>query len=197
MPEPPEPRPIRKRMKRREIDGDIRFITFSCQRRLPLLSNPAIADLFADRLAWTRRNHKFKLYAWVLMPEHVHLLVLPARGSTLEAALRSLKLSFSTRVLARWKQVAPGMLKKIDDGQGNPRFWQAGGGFDRNVRHMTEFMREVRYIHRNPVERGLVLTPELWRWSSVRWWMGHRDAEIDCDGPPETGAEWSRWQGFK
>ena len=45
------------------------------------------------------------------------------------------------------------------------RFWQKGGGFDRNVRDDAEFSREVRYVHHNPVERALVTRPEDWTWS--------------------------------
>jgi putative transposase len=183
-------------MKRREIDGGVRFITFSCYQRLPLLSNPRIADLFADRLAWARREHRFELFAWVIMPEHAHLLLRPARGVPLEPALKSLKLAISMRVIRRWRRIAPAMVNRVTDANGEPHYWQPGGGFDRNVRNTTEFTREVRYIHRNPVERGLVASPELWRWSSVRWWMGLRDGELECDPPPDDGSDWSRWKGY-
>jgi putative transposase len=192
---PTEPAPaIRKRMRRRE--GGVRFITFSCQGRLPLLSNPRIADLFLDRLAAARARLSIELFAYVVMPEHVHLLVRSPRDQPLDRALLWLKLAVAQRVIRRWRESAPSMLKRIDDGHGSPRFWQKGGGFDRNVRDLSEFSREVRYIHHNPVERGLVTAPRLWKWSSVRWW-GQRENEVECDPPPMSHeVDWSTWKGY-
>lgn len=112
------------------------------------------------------------MFAWVLMPEHVHLLCCPGDGETLGHSLRLIKMSVAKAVLARWAALDAPILGRVADAVGRHRFWQKGGGFDRNVRSDGEFEREVRYIHRNPVERGLVPRPEDWRWSSVHWWMG-------------------------
>ncbi|GMV25093.1 MAG: hypothetical protein AMXMBFR58_11240 [Phycisphaerae bacterium] len=56
--------------------------------------------------------------------------------------------------------------------------------------------REIRYNHRNPLERGLVKRPEDWRWSSVLWWMGHREQEAECALPPGDEEVWTRWKEF-
>ena len=69
--------PVRKRLRRREVYLQPRFITFSCFRRLKFLGHPAIADQFAACLERARRRHGFRLIAWVAMPEHVHLLLIP------------------------------------------------------------------------------------------------------------------------
>ncbi len=183
-------------MKRWEVPGGVRFITFSCRRRLPLFSNPGIAAVFVDSMVRARRKFGLELFAWVIMPEHVHLLVRPKDGSPLARALASLKLSVSLKVIPRWEKMGARILDRIDDGHGRPRFWQKGGGFDRNVRNDDEFCREVRYIHRNPVERGLVDRPEEWRWSSIRWWMGMRDGEVECDPPPGRPGSWVNWKGY-
>jgi putative transposase len=183
-------------MRRREIPWNARFVTFSCQGRLPLLSNPKIAGLFVRAVSGARARHGFLLYAWVVMPEHVHVLCRAPDGSTLESQLRRIKMSVAKRVLERWKQIDAPILKRVADATGRPRFWQKGGGFDRNVRDDEELCREIRYIHRNPVERGLVAAPELWRWSSVRWWMGRREGEVTCDPPPGRAENWAGWMGF-
>jgi hypothetical protein len=81
--------------------------------------------------------------------------------------------------------------------RGHVRFWQRGGGFDRNVRDESELMREVCSIHRNPVERGLVENPDDWAWSSVRWWMGIGPIQQPCDPPPGNSKAWAAWKGFK
>lgn len=142
--------PIRKLMKRWEVPGGVRFITCSCQRRLPLLSHPVIAGLFVDAMVRARRKFGLELFAWVVMPEHIHMLVRPAEAVPLGPALHSLKMTVSKRVIPRWVARRASILDRIADGHGRPRFWQKGGGFDRNVRDDGEFCREVRYIHREP-----------------------------------------------
>jgi putative transposase len=191
--------PIRKAMRRREIPGNSRFITFSCQRRLPLFKNPAIAQVFQDSLARAHQRVRFQLYAWVIMPEHIHLLVRPPPppdDMPLDRVLLWIKLSTAQRVIKRWRELDAPILARITRDDGSPRFWQKGGGFDRNVRDLAEFQRHVKYIHQNPVERGLVERPEDWRFSSVRWWMGQREGELSCDPPPGDPRGWEGWKGY-
>ena len=180
----------RKRMTRHEIRGGARFVTFSCQHRMPLMGHPLIRDAFAAALVQMRARFPVQLFAWVVMPEHVHLMVRPRDEVPLAVPLKSLKQAVAQRVILRWKKVAPDMLARIADPEGRPRFWLKGGGFDRNVRTIAEFCREVRYIHLNPVERGLVKEPADWKWSSVRWWMGQREGEVECDPVPDVLPTW-------
>ncbi|MFN0012705.1 MAG: REP-associated tyrosine transposase [Phycisphaerales bacterium] len=193
----PDTPPIRKRMRRWEIPTDLRFATFSCQHRLPLLKNQRICAALLASIASARSRLGLRVFAWVFMPEHVHLVCRPAEGATLERALRSIKMSIAKRAIERWKAFDAPILRRVADEVGRPRFWQKGGGFDRNVRDMDEFAREVRYVHRNPVERGLVSRPEDWCWSSVRWWMGTRGQEFECDAPPGRPGTWDLWTGYK
>lgn len=153
------------RMKRREIPGGFRFVTFSCERRLPLLGHPAIRELFA----------------WVAMPEHVHLIVRPNDRNPLDRVLEFLKKAVARRVIARWRELGAPILKKIERPDGSRRFWQKGGGFDRNIRDQAELARAIVYIHRNPVERGLVERPQDWKWSSASWWLGLTGCLVHCD----------------
>jgi putative transposase len=191
----PEAAPIRKKLKRREPFNRSRFVTFSSYRRLPLLSNPRIAGLFVETLAHARAKHGFELFAWVVMPEHAHILARP-REARMVPALVSIKVSLGMRVIARWRALRATILQRITLADGRARFWQPGGGFDRVVRDDAAFSRAVRYIHRNPVERGLALRAEDWRWSSVRWWMGRREGELACDPPPGRPGSWNLWKGY-
>jgi putative transposase len=183
-------RATRKLMKRREQGP--RFLTFSCFRRLQLFSNAAIRDVFLDALYTTRAKFGFSLYAWVVMPEHVHLLLETPAEDTVAAALLSMKVSTSMKVLRRWKTLHAPVLSHIVGPSGRPLFWQPGGGFDRNVRDEDTLARHIQYIHRNPVERGLVAKPEDWAWSSVRWWDGDHTARV-CDPPPGDSRRWDHW----
>ena len=184
--------PIRKRLHRRA--GGIRFITFSNYRRLPLLGKPGARNVFVDCLYEAREKFDFALYAWVVMPEHVHILLFPRHNIAMATILKSIKLKTSIRILKRWKELRAPILSKIIGPAGRPLFWQPGGGFDRNVRDHAEFRREIRYCHQNPVERGLVENPEWWDWSSCRWWMGIREPSVrPCDPPPGEDREWAAW----
>ena len=69
-------------MKRVGVAGDVRFLTFSCYRRLPLLGHPGIRDRFAERLAAVTDRCDLRLVAWVAMPEHAHLIVQPTGEAT-------------------------------------------------------------------------------------------------------------------
>ena len=188
-------RGLRTRMKRREIEGGVRYLTFSCYHRLALLGTPLLRDVFVLALYEARAAFGFELFAWVVMPEHVHLVILPPPGVQMATILKAIKQSVAETVIARWKKLGARVLNTITTAEG-VEFWQPGGGFDRNVRNDAELCREIRYIHRNPVERGLVENPEDWAWSSVRWWMGIGDPSRPCDLPPGDARAWRAWKGY-
>ena len=128
--------------------GDFHFLTFSCYHRLAYLSTPEACALFESALERIRLRFRVSVAGYVVMPEHVHLLVSEPREGNLPSAVRSLKLSVSLRSTER-------------------PFWQARY-YDFNVRTQGKFREKLRYIHRNPVSRGLVAKPEQWPWSSYR-----------------------------
>lgn len=179
-------------MKRREVPGRVRFITFSCYHCLALLGNPLIRDVFVLALYAARAKFGFELFAWAVMPEHVHILLRPAPGVGMAKILHTIKQSVAQTVIARWTKLGAPVLGTITTPDG-VQFWQPGGGFDRNVRNESELCREIRYIHRNPVERGLVEKPEDWAWSSAQWWMGIGDPLRPGDVPPGDPRAWAAW----
>src|SRR5262245_54439249 len=150
----------RKRMKRRE-SGSSRYITASCYRRMQLLGADRIRDAFAHDLEQARTKWGFKLAAWVAMPEHFHIILWPGPRVDLPTpalcdVLHDFKWQFAKRVISRWRTLKAPVLRTLIDPRGKARFWQRGGGFDRNIRTDDELGREVGYIHNNPVKRGLV-----------------------------------------
>jgi len=145
--------PHRRRMKRREVPGGVRFLTFSCEGRLPLLAAPGVADLFVTCLDRARIRVPVDLFAWVVMPEHVHLVVgCPVNGPPVARFLRFLKQAVSQRSILTLRRRDDPLLNGIMR-DGAPCFWLPGGGFDRNVRDVDEFRREVLYTHM-PGSRG-------------------------------------------
>ncbi len=144
--------------RRFEDPNGIRFLTFGCDSRLPLLADPWTADMVVDHLAQTRSRLGCWLFAWVLMPDHVHLLLAPDHSvASSQRILLALKTRTATKALARLRGC----------GAAPRAFWQAGGGYDRNVWSEHEFSEKLSYIEQNPVRAGLVERPQDYRWSSA------------------------------
>ena len=156
--------------------GEFHFLTFSCFRRRPYLSPAAAMELFEDALERIRRRYLFVVAGYVVMPEHVHLLVSEPRRGLLSRAIQAIKLSVSMRNRER-------------------PFWQAHY-YDFNLFTREKFVEKLRYIHRNPVRRGLVAKPEDWKWSSFRHYQtGLRGTiEIESDWTArERGWQLPEW----
>ena len=170
-------------MRRLNNPNHARYLTFSTYRRLDIFTTDALRDAFADQLRLTRERHEFMLYAWVLMPNHAHLLLRePAQGRVSDI-LKTLKLGLSKRLITRWREHDTRNTDRLTDAQGKTHLWQRGGGYDRNIISEEEFREKVDYIHMNPVRAGLVLKPLDWAWGSARWWGGDRMGQIECDQP--------------
>jgi len=150
--------------------GHSHFITFTCYRRLEHLANSHACSVVLRALENTRKRYGLRVFAFVLMPEHVHLLLSEPEHGTLARALQSLK-SASARMArgARTETV-----------ETRTPFWQARY-YDRYMRDFDEFSEKLRYIHRNPVKRGLCSSPELWPWSSFRHYWNGADVEVEIE----------------
>ena len=146
-----------KTRRRFERAGDARFLTFSCYKRRAYLAEREIADDFARQLFLTRQRLGIRVLAWVVMPEHVHLLVIP---SLPEAPVSRILSAIKRPIAKRW---VAGVRQEASE-----PFWQRGGGYDRNIFSRKEVEEKIAYIHANPVRRGLVRAAEEYRWSSLR-----------------------------
>jgi putative transposase len=144
----------------------LHFITCSCYRRQPLLGTAKRRDLFLKVLEQVRRRYQFVVVGYVVMPEHFHLLISEPQECTPSTVMQAVKLGFARRVLAeqrRRRNPAQGDLFEHTP----QSIWQARF-YDFNVWTTRKRVEKLRYMHRNPVKRGLVESPELWRWSSYR-----------------------------
>ena len=171
-----------RRMKRVEAPNHIRFLTFSCYRRLPLFTNDRIKAAFRDHLERTRDDLGFHLHAWVMMPEHLHLLIWPdVDRADVSRICWQLKRPFAKEVIARWRELRAPILERLLTADGTHRFWQHGGGFDRNIYSQEVLQVKLDYIHCNPVERGLASNPIDYPWSSARWYSGICEGQISMN----------------
>jgi putative transposase len=153
---------------------DLHFLTFSCYRRRPFFQNAEWCVLFLETLERVRRCYRLVVLGYVVMPEHVHLLVSEPQREDLSVAMQALKIGFVRRLRG------DGSPRSHNTGEtrGTPvfrsrqlpkKFWQ-DRFYDFNVWSEDKRIEKLRYIHRNPVERGLVASPEFWLWSSFRWY---------------------------
>ena len=130
-------------------------------------------------------KHPFQLWAYVFMPEHVHLLIQPNEGVTVSAILHNLKPAVTHEALRWVREHRPAFLEQMKDRQPNGkcfyRFWQRGGGYDRNIWTIQELYEKIDYIHANPVRRGLVEHPGDWPWSGWRAWHEDSDSPLRID----------------
>jgi putative transposase len=156
-------------LKRYQQTHDLHFITFSCYRRQPKLGNPASREVFEKSLEHTRRRYGFCVKGYVVMPEHVHLLVSEPEDGSLATAIQALKQSVSRTLALRSSQP----------------FWEPRY-YDFNVWTAEKQTEKLRYIHRNPVARGLVAKPGDWEWSS----FGHYATGVK--GAVEIESEWTQ-----
>ena len=93
-----------RNLKRYYGYGHLHFITFSCYHRLPLLASARRRDLFLRALEATRQQYQFMVVGYVVMPEHVHLLLGEPETRNLSVAIKALKQSVSRRVLRGLKK---------------------------------------------------------------------------------------------
>ncbi len=175
----------RKTCKRYDIAGQAHCLTFSCFNRQPFLSRQRCCLWLAEALARGRAKGLYDLWGYVFMPEHVHLVLLPHEGIKVSRILLTIKASVAKRALLWVQSHAPSFLQRMTDlqpgGSCQYRFWQRGGGYDRNLRTRADIREKINYIHANPVRRGLVTTVDDRPWSSFRAWETGVDEPIPID----------------
>ncbi len=146
--------------------GHLHFLTASCYRRQSLLGCARRRDLFVNVLERVRERYQFVVVAYVVMPEHFHLLISEPEKSNPSVVMQALKLGVARRIMAARKRRERGQALVWNEPP-EERFWQARF-YDFNVWSRRKQMEKIDYIHCNPVRRGLVERPEQWRWSSFR-----------------------------
>ncbi len=135
-------------------------------------------DLFLKILEETRKKYQSIVAGYVVMPEHFHLLIGEPKIKNPSVVMQVLKQRVSLRCRKKKRQPKQQLTLLVSDLP--PAFWQPRS-YDFNVGTRRKYIQKLKYIHYNPVKRGLVSSPELWRWSSFRfYWYGE-------EGPVKIG----------
>jgi putative transposase len=190
----------RKKVKHFHEPGDLHELTFSCYRRMPLLTNDDWRYRLARSLDAAVVQWQFQLVAFVFMPEHVHLLVnplLPERN--LPMLLSDTKRPYSGEIRQLLEASGVPLLKRLmireRPGKTVFRYWQEGPGFDRNLQSVKAILASINYIHNNPVQRKLCKRAIDWKWSSARRFL-LPEAPSDPDLPHIHGLPAEFWNGL-
>lgn len=172
--------------------GHAHEITFSCNRKIPFLSKVRPCQWLAEQLDQVRKELQYDLYAYVFMPDHVHLIVKPKVAEyNISTFLKMLKEPVSRRAIQHLREHSPEWLEEIRHHRGRRieyRFWQPGRGYDRNIDRKQTLHHMMDYIHMNPVRKGYVENASDWKWSSASWLM---DCPLNSLKPDPLPLEWS------
>jgi len=153
--------------------GDIRFVTFSTYQKRKTLSDHNAWSDFCAALELVRATCDMRIYGYVLMTDHVHLLIQMPDTAKLGTVIGDLKRK-SARAINRLPTLTESLCGPI---------WQKRC-LDRNCRSREEAMEKLGYIHNNPVRAGLVADPISFRWGSYLWYLGYRDVPLVMDEMP-------------
>ena len=151
-------------LKRFQEARCLHFVTFSCYHRATLLAAPRARDVFEQTLERVRKWYGLHVAGYVVMPEHVHLLITEPERAKLSLALQMLK-----------QNVARQLREPEGGSSWQPRY------YDFNVWSEAKRIEKLRYIHRNPVRRGLVSSPEQWPWSSFRHYVSGIEGAVEIE----------------
>ena len=147
-----------RNVRRYEPQGAPIFVTVVCRNHAPLLAADSAKDAVVACLRRLRADESLKVYAWVVLDDHLHLLVDDCRPD------------FST-VVGRLKLCAGVVLGRKD-------LWQSRF-YDHIIRNADDLRAHVDYIHYNPRKHELTTTPATYRWSSVRRFVASGDYPAD------------------
>ena len=148
----------------------LHFITCSCYRRSPFLRSARSRDRFLAILEQTRQRYRFVVVGYVVMPEHLHLLLGEPEVGTPSTVMQVLKQRTARALLPKTKRGDARQIGLFGEAPASAPFWQRRF-YDFNVWTDRKRVEKLRYMHGNPVKRGLAAEPEDWRWSSYRFYL--------------------------
>lgn len=157
-----------KTRKSFDIPGHVHELTFSTKNRHKFLAMPEIAKYFVENLDNVRKDFDLEILAYVVMPEHCHILILPNHEHySISKILRAAKAPVALYALKQYPELREQCAVVKQGGLTTYQFWQPGGGYDRNMWTDEAIQNSIAYIHNNPVKRYLSNTPKDWPWSSA------------------------------
>jgi putative transposase len=171
------------KLRHYDHDGRARFITFSTHQRRPILTEDYISRIVIASIFNVCRIRQLRLLSYVIMPEHVHLVIIPQLSVKVGAMIGEMKSRSSKRVHNLLVQRRSRLISQpttANNGVRRFRLWLRRC-YDRNCRTEAEVWEKVNYCHDNRVRRGLVNNPEDWMWSSYSYYRYSDNLLVDID----------------
>jgi putative transposase len=180
--------------------GHVHFLTFWCHRSLPLLNDEFACEVLVRAINAAREAERFHLWAYVFMPEHLHLLIHPTEEKYSIPAINNRIIAPVARdVINHWQRHAPEKLDQLRVSEGQRtvhRFWKWENRSDRMLTDKSFIEIVTDFIELNPVRRGLVIEPTRWKWSSARARAGMDDVVMAID-PMKNNQPAHEWAHLK
>jgi REP element-mobilizing transposase RayT len=161
------------------------FITSTVVEWLPVFTSAACCDILVRSFEHCRAHKALRIHAWVILDNHFHAIV---AGPELADTLRDLK-RFTARVLLDQLRAErrDWLLNQLAHfraahrkGATEHQVWQEGV-HPQAILNDAMMLQKLEYLHNNPVKRGMVASPEHWRYSSAHEWLPGASAVMKCD----------------
>jgi putative transposase len=166
------------------LDNHCNFITSTVNGRERILCRNDIAEIIAKHIRISKDKYGFKLAAYVLMPDHWHILAFFKYGKDCLAFNRDFKRFSSNEIikylLGRKEDEILTVFKRYANGLVNYSLWKEQA---RVIPLSTakKVEQKIQYIHMNPVKKGLVINPEDYQFSSARYYLTGEKGILDID----------------
>ena len=169
-----------------DIEGHVYYITTVVYNRLPIFARPSFVIPLIDSLNFYRYKRTFKLMGYVIMPDHIHLLIWPFGQSPMNDIMRDFKKFTAVRIIrqadveARADWLTAFATAGAETNRSDNKVWQ-DSYWDSNVYSDRYLRQKLNYMHRNPLRASLVEQPEDYPYSSYRNYMMGDDSLIEID----------------
>jgi putative transposase len=151
--------------------GHAHELTFSCYRKEPYFNDITACHILLEEIEKARQIFNVDIWAYVIMPNHVHLLFWPKNHdydiAEIQKSIKGITSHKYSELLSKNKPELHETFLVNDRGKKQIRFWQRGGGFDRNLWNNRPIFDSIKYIENNPVRKGLAGKANEWEWSSA------------------------------
>ena len=147
----------------KECSSGFYFLTFAVKRLRRVLDRYNRFDIMSAALKHCQENKSLKVYAYVFMPNHIHLI---ASAPDMIDFVRDFKKFTSKEIRKNMATTEPDLLRFFEDKLGGYEFWSKSN-MPKAVETEEYFLQKAEYIHLNPVRKRFVERPEDWRWSSA------------------------------
>jgi len=171
------------RLKHFDHDGRARFVTFCTHKRIPVLTNDIYRKSVIRAIESVRTEFGFTILGYVIMPEHIHLVIVPRIDTKVGEIVGEIKRLSAKEIHKILEQQSNNLLSKLlvsRNGIEKFALWQRLC-YDHNCRSDSAVWEKVEYCHNNPVKRGLVGEPYQWKWSSFNSYAGKQGVPLAID----------------